>query len=222
MLLSVAIGDIHGMAELLTRLLSQIDEWLISADYEKSAQFIFLGDYVDRGPNSKEVLARVRAMQKAGAICLRGNHEQLMILSSESLLGEQNFLYNGGASTCKSLGSAEAFAEAQEWMKTLPLSYEDKLRYYVHAGVKPNVPLEQQDDDTRLWVRDEFLEFSGRFPKYIVHGHTPAIRFDLNKATPDIRNNRCNVDTGAGSGGPLSAAIFDDRQEASVHTITTY
>jgi serine/threonine protein phosphatase 1 len=206
------------MAELLTHLLSRIDEWLAG----EPAKFIFLGDYVDRGPDSKAVVDRLRAMQKAGAICLRGNHEQLMIDSTESFVGEQNFLFNGGASTLKSFGTAASFAEAQDWMKTLPISYEDELHYYVHAGVDPRVSLERQDDDTRLWIRDRFLQFTAPFPKYIVHGHTPTNRYGFGKIEPDIRHNRCNVDTGAGGGGPLSAAIFDDRHKTPIHTITTY
>jgi serine/threonine protein phosphatase 1 len=105
-------------------------------------------------------------------------------------------------------------------MGKLPTSYEDDLRYYVHAGVRPGVALDKQDDEAQLWIRDKFLRQAGPFPKYVVHGHTPTIYADPSQLTPDIRDNRCNVDTGAGIGGPLSAAIFVDRRVKPVHTIS--
>ncbi len=219
--LTVVVGDIHGMADKLQRLLSKIDEWLDSLHCEEPVQFIFLGDYVDRGPDSKWVIGKLRAMQKAGAICLRGNHEQLMIDSTESPIGEQNFLFNGGTSTRELFGSVELFKEAQNWMKTLPTFYEDELRYYVHAGIRPRIPLAQQDDYTRLWIRGEFLRFSGPFPKYVVHGHSPTTRINPAQTTPDIRDNRCNVDTGAGWEKALSAALFDNQQFKPIYTIST-
>jgi serine/threonine protein phosphatase 1 len=218
---TVAVGDIHGMADKLRRLLFQIDNWLASVKMTRPVQFIYLGDYIDRGPDSKGVIETVRAMQNAGAICLRGNHEQLMIDSTESRIGEQNFLLNGGNETRASLRSDAAFTEAQNWMKTLPTFYEDELRYYVHAGLRPRLPLDQQDDYTRLWIRDEFLRSTWRFPIYVVHGHTPTISTNPEQTTPDIRDNRCNVDTGAGWGRTLSAAIFDNCQARPVHTIST-
>ena len=87
-------------------------------------------------------------------------------------------------------------------MGKLPTSCEDDLRYYVHAGVRPGVALDKQDDEARLWICDKFLRHSKPFPKYIVHGHTPTIYADPVQLTPDIRANRCNVDTGAGSAAP--------------------
>ncbi len=219
--LTVVVGDIHGMADKLRRLLSKIDDWLSSVNCREPVQFIFLGDYVDRGPDSKWVIDKVRAMQKAGAICLRGNHEQLMIDSTESPIGEQNFLLNGGGSTQKSFASAESFEEAQDWMKTLPTFHEDELRYYVHAGIRPRIPLDQQDDYTHLWIRDEFLRYPRPFPKYVVHGHSPTIMINPAQITPEVRDNRCNVDTGAGWGQALSAAIFDNQQAKPIHTIST-
>jgi serine/threonine protein phosphatase 1 len=219
--LTVAVGDVHGMADKLHRLLAKIAAWLAQAGAGAAVQFVFLGDYIDRGPDSKEVLDTVRALRQAGAICLRGNHEQLMIDATQSALGERNFLRNGGAATLRSLGTAAAFREAQDWMRSLPTYYEDDLRYYVHAGVRPGVPLDRQDDETRLWIREEFLDYPGKYSRYIVHGHTPTILADPDRHTPEIRDNRCDVDTGAGAGGALSAAIFDDRQAAPIHTIST-
>ena len=105
-------------------------------------------------------------------------------------------------------------------MRGLPTSHEDELRYYVHAGIRPGVPLDQQTAETKLWIRDSFLRHTGPFPKYVVHGHRPTIYFDPQQTTPDVRDNRCNVDTGAGMNGYLSAAIFNDRQTKPIHTIS--
>ena len=143
-----------------------------------------------------------------------------MLDATESELGLANFLANGGDATIASLGTPAAFRDAQEWMRKLPTSYEDDLRYYVHAGVRPGLALDKQDDETKLWIRDRFLRHAAPFPKYVVHGHTPTIYAEPRQLTPEILDNRCNVDTGAGIGGPLSAAIFNARQARPIHTIS--
>lgn len=83
-MLTIAIGDIHGMAGKLEALLRKIDAWFRERHESDAPRFIFLGDYIDRGPNSREVIERVRVLQEKGAVCLRGNHEELMIQSTES------------------------------------------------------------------------------------------------------------------------------------------
>ena len=133
---------------------------------------IFLGDYIDRGPDSRQVLQIVQRLQAQGAICLRGNHEELMLGATELERGLTNFLVNGGDATIASLRTPAAFQRAQEWMRGLPTNHEDERRYYVHAGIRPGVPLDQQTAETKLWIRDSFLRHTGRFPKYIVHGHS--------------------------------------------------
>jgi serine/threonine protein phosphatase 1 len=219
-MLTIAVGDIHGMAKKLRLLLHRIDDWCKLNSGSEPHQFVFLGDYIDRGPNSREVLQIVQDLQRDGAVCLRGNHEELMLGATKSDLGLANFIANGGDATIASLGTSAAFRGAQEWMGKLPTSCEDDLRYYVHAGVRPGVALDKQDDEARLWIRDKFLRHSKPFPKYIVHGHTPTIYADPSQLTPDVRDNRCNVDTGAGIGGHLSAAIFVDQQAKPIHTIS--
>jgi serine/threonine protein phosphatase 1 len=219
-MLTIVIGDIHGMAATLRNLLGQINLWLKSNAGNEPQQFIFLGDYVDRGPDALGVLQIVQRLQAAGAICLRGNHEELMLPATESETDLINFLLNGGETTIASLGTRAAFQQAQEWMGMLPTSHEDGLRFYVHAGIRPSVPLDQQSDNTKLWIRDSFLYHTGPFPKYIVHGHTPTIYSDPRQTRPEIRDNRCNIDTGAGLTGTLSSAIFNDRQTKPIHTIS--
>jgi serine/threonine protein phosphatase 1 len=216
MLYTVAIGDIHGHSDKLARLLSEIENWIDG----QNAQYVFVGDYVNKGPDPAGVISIVRNMERAGAVCLRGNHEHTMIHANDGLVGEQRFLLNGGYETRKLFGSDAEFRHAQEWMSTLPTSYEDELRYYVHAGIDPYKPLDAQDDLTKMSIRDSFLRFKGPFPKYVVHGHTPTTRFDFTKLTPDVRDNRCCVDTGASNGGPLSAAIFNMNDRPPIHTIS--
>ena len=220
-MLTIVIGDIHGMAVKLENLLGHIDMWCAANARAELRQLIFLGDYIDRGPDSRQVLQIVQRLQAKGAICLRGNHEELMLRATDSERDLTNFLANGGGATITSLCTPAAFRRAQEWMRALPTSHEDELRYYVHAGISPGVPLDQQTAYTKLWIRDSFLRHRGPFPKYIVHGHTPTIYLDPQQTMPDVRDSRCNVDTGAGANGPLSAAIFNDRQTKPIHTIST-
>jgi serine/threonine protein phosphatase 1 len=217
---TIAIGDIHGMAGKLENLLRRIDAWLEANRVSEPHKFIFLGDYIDRGPQSREVLEIAQRLQTQGAICLRGNHEELMLRATESETGRANFLVNGGDATIASLRTAAAFQRAQEWMRELPTSCEDDLRYYVHAGVLPGLALDQQNEKTKLWIRDVFLRHAGAFPKYIVHGHSPTILTNPRQVTPEIRDNRCNVDTGAGMRGLLSAAIFNESQAKPIDTIS--
>ena len=219
-MLTIVIGDIHGMAGKLKNLLGQIDGWLHANPEGEPHQLVLLGDYIDRGPDSRQVLQIVQRLQAQGAICLRGNHEELMLGATESERGLTNFRLNGGDATIASLRTPAAFQRAQQWMRGLPTSHEDERRYYVHAGIRPGVPLDQQTAETKLWIRDSFLRHTGQFPKYVVHGHSPTIYFDPQQTTPDVRDNRCNVDTGAGMNGYLSAAIFNDRQTKPIHTIS--
>jgi serine/threonine protein phosphatase 1 len=204
----------------LENLLGQIDMWCAANVRAALRQLIFFGDYIDRGPDSHQVLQIVQHLQAEGAICLRGNHEELMLQATESEGDLTNFLANGGDATITSLRTPAAFRRAQEWMRALRTSHEDEVRYYVHAGIHPGVPLDQQTAETKLWIRDSFICHRGPFPKYIVHGHTPTIYLDPQQTRPDVRDNRCNVDTGAGMNGPLSAAIFNDRQTKPIHTIS--
>lgn len=215
---TIAIGDIHGHAEKLSALIVVVERWRAEHAASQETQLIFLGDYIDRGPHSAEVLQTVRALQAAGAVCLRGNHEDLMIHSVETELDRQNFLINGGGETCRSLGSVEAFDDAREWMLELPLFHEDAHRYFVHAGVRPGLMLHEQSPKDQMWIRDLFLSYDQPFERYIVHGHTPI---KTGADLPDVRSNRCNLDTGAGHSGPLSAAVFADDHPLPVYLMNS-
>ena len=219
---TVAIGDIHGMYDMLDRLLVEIDAFSIREREIGHPKLVFLGDYVDRGPDSRRVVRRLRALQGEFAVCLRGNHENMMLRCEDRSIDWQKFLVNGGTQTLASYeGHEDEFKNDRRWMASLPTSYEDELRIFVHAGIKPDQPLADQTDDTKIWTRDEFINFRGGFPKYVVHGHTPTFRrYSSDPGSPDVRENRCNLDTGACYGGTLSAAFFNDAEAKPFHTIS--
>ena len=219
-MVTAAIGDIHGMHGHLTRLLRGIAAYAESQAWPEPPLLVFLGDYVDRGPASREVVQLLRHLHQKGAVCLRGNHEEMMARCRSGAFAMSQFLANGGVATLASYADRFTdFEEDQHWMRALPTSYEDDLRIFVHAGLMPRRPLDAQDDETKLWIRDRFLNYDGAFPKYVVHGHTPVHYRGLEGA-PEIKTNRCDLDTGACYGGTLSAGFFDERQAAPFHTIS--
>jgi serine/threonine protein phosphatase 1 len=206
-----AIGDIHGRADLLIALLEAIR---LAHPVHSAGKLIFLGDLVDRGPDSAKTIAIVRALQNAtrqGVVeCLRGNHEQMMIDWFRS--GDDLWLTNGGLATIESFGllhgNDAALAEAVAWMEALPTWREDEAHIYVHAGLRPKRPIDQQQDQDRLWIREGFLNVDYDFGKHVIHGHTPRLE------GPERRSFRTNIDTGAVYGGALTGAILDDTSAA--------
>jgi serine/threonine protein phosphatase 1 len=219
---TVAIGDIHGMYDMLDRLLVEINAFSIRERGIERPKLVFLGDYVDRGPDSRRVVRRLRALQGEFAVCLRGNHKDMMWRCEDRSIDWQKFILNGGTQTLASYaGHEDEFENDRRWMASLRTSYEDELRIFVHAGIKPDQPLAEQTDDTKMWTRDEFINFQDAFPKYVVHGHTPTFRrYSSDPGSPDVRGNRCNLDTGACYGGTLSAAFFNDAEAGPFQTIS--
>jgi serine/threonine protein phosphatase 1 len=217
-----AIGDIHGRADLLDRLTARIDADLHRNPVPHSIE-IYLGDYIDRGPSSREVIDRLIARQRThSVVCLKGNHESLVtdfIKHPEVLAHWQEF---GALTTLMSYGLHPKFRPgaheqvelAREFNLALPKSHREffanlKLYFscgdyfFVHAGVKPGIRLGKQREEDLLWIRDEFLSYEGWFGKIVVHGHTPVKR-------PDFRTNRINIDTGAYATGVLTGLILED------------
>lgn len=213
-MLTYAVGDIHGRADLLDALLGRIDAHAAS----RTRRLVFLGDYVDRGPQSASVLDRVRALQRretVHVVCLKGNHEDMMLRAARGS-GEWDavWLRNGGDATLSSYGVgrvAEVPADMLDWLAARQTSFEDERRCYVHAGLDPARDRLDQSDRDRLWIREAFLAGDHDFGKLVVHGHTPT-----RDGRPEIRPHRVNVDTGAVYGGPLTAAIFDESEDAPV------
>lgn len=203
--LTYAIGDVHGRADLLDALLDRIE-----AHREgRPRQLVFLGDYVDRGPDSAGVVRRLRALRAAepdAVVCLMGNHEDMMLRAGRDGESLRHWRANGGDETLASYGvdRVEAVpADDLTWIAGLPTLHRDARRYFVHAGLDPGLPAEAASPRTRLWVRELFLETEHDFGRHVVHGHTPRRDFQ-----PDLRRYRTNLDTGAVYGGALTAGAF--------------
>jgi serine/threonine protein phosphatase 1 len=206
MTLSYCLGDVHGCLHKLTELVHRCNDDAAG----RAMRFVFLGDYVDRGANSRGVVQFLLELQRAHPdrdVFLKGNHEDLMVAAADSDFFEERWLSNGGKETLESyrLTSAVELPEDHvNWLRRLPLFFDDGLRFFVHAGVHPDRSLDRQDDDDLLWIRKPFLTSEKDYGRLIVHGHTP-----LKDGEPDLRTNRLNLDSGAVFGGPLTAAVFD-------------
>lgn len=202
-----AIGDIHGCSDLLDALLARIADHAAGRD----RHLVFLGDYIDRGPDSAAVLktvSRLHWSEPDRVTCLMGNHERMLLDAIQTKEAELHWLHNGGDATLASFGVGEIADVPQtiiDWIENLPTLHEDRLRWYVHAGFPPGAdPLASSDHD-RLWIREPFLGEDCDFGRHVVHGHTPQ-----RDGRPELRPYRTNLDTAAVYGGPLTAGVFGD------------
>lgn len=211
-----AIGDVHGRSDLLKQLLTVIDVDLARSSPIRPIQ-VFLGDYVDRGPDSRGVLDLLIERQHSHeTVFLKGNHEAFLMEVLHDPTKLQGWRQFGGLTTLMSYGTMptmnpndeDQFRLIDTFAKAMPASHLRFLSelqpsfscgdfFFVHAGVKPGVPLAEQSEADLLWIREEFLSSEIDFGKYIVHGHTPV-------AAPDIHPNRINIDTGAYATGNLT------------------
>jgi serine/threonine protein phosphatase 1 len=216
-------GDIHGRFDLLERLSSKVRQ-----DFERSrpprAVEIYLGDYIDRGPDSRDVIEwLITSPPLAGErICLMGNHEDLLLSALNDLSEMPNWLFNGAAETIGSYlveegVAARDFASLEDirlsFISAFPVSHREFISalrrkiifggyFFVHAGIRPGRPLDQQVPDDLIWIREPFLSSDADFGKLVVHGHTPVSR-------PDIRPNRINIDTGAVFSDCLTCLVLE-------------
>jgi serine/threonine protein phosphatase 1 len=212
-----AIGDIHGCLGPLLELLAQLR-------VRPEDELVFLGDYIDRGPDSKGVLDYLAAERKPNWHLLRGNHEQMLIdwLGTTNPLAASNWLLNGGHQTLQSYVPKERLDEVRgedihallkdsispahvELLNALPLTYETPDYFFCHAGVNLDRPLDAQEADDLLWIRRKFLDDPRPTPKLVVHGHTPVEKVDLSR-------DRINLDTGCVYGGFLTAISLPDKK----------
>jgi serine/threonine protein phosphatase 1 len=204
-----AIGDIHGRLDLFEAALRAIEAY----DGAAERQVVCLGDYVDRGPQSGPLVERLMGLCGPGFVCLMGNHETMMLeaLRGPIRRGEAFWLGNGGAETLQSYGGRRSVPAAHlDWLERLPLWWSDAYRYYVHAGLEPGLPIEAQDAQALLWIRDRFLLAGpGDLPRHVVHGHTPRWRGKPDPSLPEVLPQRTNLDTGAWMTGVLSVGVFD-------------
>jgi len=215
------VGDIHGHLESLQEVLRKIRADIESRPVSE-ALTVFVGDYVDRGLDSRAVIdALMRETGIGTKITLRGNHEEVMLAALDNAEGMRRWCQIGGVQTLFSYGvdvqelmRGRGFETARtallaalpashlNWLRGLPIRYETEGYFFCHAGINPDRPLDAQRDADLLWVRDRFIRDERRFPKIIVHGHSPVERIE-------VRHNRINVDTGAFCTGNLSCVSLE-------------
>jgi serine/threonine protein phosphatase 1 len=205
MSLTYAIGDVHGALHKLQNLVARCEQHA----EDRPFRFVFLGDYIDRGPQSSGVVRFLIGLQLSipqRVFTLAGNHETTVLAIIDGATPAEHWLWQGGEATLESYGVADARQlprDHVDWMRALRLSHDDGRRFFVHAGIDPDKPFDAQDEVDMVWIREPFLSDRRDHGRLIVHGHTP-----LSNGSPDLRSNRLNLDTGAGYGGPLTAAVF--------------
>jgi serine/threonine protein phosphatase 1 len=219
-----AIGDVHGCIDLLKHLLDRIGEHARTLPPTRSLYLILIGDVIDRGPHSADVLALLYDLhrQNANVITLLGNHEAAML---EALAGDvdafRQWIAVGGAETLQSFGveprrsgehPRDYLMRARRaippgwltWLSNCPLSVRSGDYFFVHAGIRPGVALDRQTRQDMLWIREDFLPDQRHHGAVIVHGHTIT-------RSVERRANRIGIDTGAYRSGVLSAIYLEGR-----------
>lgn len=228
-----AIGDIHGCSDLLETLLDQITaDNLMRADMQ-SKKLVFLGDYIDRGPDSARVIDILTHGLPDGyeAIFLKGNHEAMLLEALENTKSALFWMQNGGRETIASYAFRKELLDSDsepdtddpmpvftqdlppehlDFLASLQHSYQCGDYFFAHAGVHPDRPLDQQKDRDLMWIRDRFLFSEKDFGKIIVHGHTPVREVDT-------ADNRIGIDTAAVYGGKLTALMLEGKQRKFLH-----
>jgi serine/threonine protein phosphatase 1 len=227
------VGDIHGRADLLAQMHGLIQDDA-SRHRSRHRVVVYLGDYVDRGLESRQVIDMLLEEPLSGfeQIHLLGNHEQAMLDFLEDPSIGPAWLYYGGAATLYSYGinaqakppeGAERFANLSvelarllpplhlRFLRRLALHHIEGDYLFVHAGVRPGVPIERQQPEDLLYIRDEFLNFADTYGRIVVHGHT--ITND-----PDVRPNRIGIDTGAFATGRLTCLVLDGPERRFIQT----
>lgn len=209
-----SIGDTHGCAQELREMIAK----LLLRFGDTPSTIVMVGDYIDRGPDSRGVIDILRNWNHPTVrlVTLRGNHDEMMIRAClyDDKDMEEIWLTDdsGGAMTVMSMGAE--INEYAQWMDdNLVDSYEEGNLFFCHAGVDPDYDLKDQIADDLLWIREPFLSHRGSFGKVVVHGHSPAY------GAPEIKSNRVNVDTGCVFGGILSAVVFDNDIVVAIETV---
>lgn len=209
-----AVGDVHGHSGELAALTAEIRRDAAGSAPGGRPLIVFLGDYVDRGPDSRGVLDALLALEVDPAfevVALKGNHEDALIRFLAEPGYAQAWIDNWGETTLRSYGIdpwggeavqarfAAAFPDAHRaFLGRLRPSLEIGDYFFAHAGVRPGVALADQTERDLMWIRWEFLQSDADFGKVVVHGHTPS-------ETPELKANRINVDTGVYFTGVLTA-----------------
>lgn len=227
-----AIGDIHGRLDLLRSLHKKIRKDAAKAP-NKRKTLVYLGDYVDRGPQSSDVIDVLvhEPLEGFRTVHLKGNHEDFLLRFLEDASIGPDWMMNGGMETLESYdlqsydrGCAWDGLEGlrQDFLDVLPDSHLGFLRdldlyheegdyLFVHAGIKPGVAVEKQADEDLMWIRHEFLDSEADLGRIVVHGHTI-------RNAPDERPNRIGIDTGAFFSGRLTCLVLDGTRRDFLHT----
>jgi serine/threonine protein phosphatase 1 len=216
-----AVADIHGRLDLLRILLD-----LITADAAARgarAKIVFTGDYVDRGSDSYGVIERLMAGPERDEdefLCLCGNHDELFVRSVTTGAEVPDwawFLFDHTLESYSRAGDRltmrDRLQRHVDFLSTLPLTHDDDAYFFVHAGIRPLVPLADQDEEDLLWIREEFLDHVGELPRRVVHGHT------IIGDRPVFATNRISADTGAYRSGILTAIVLDRGEEHFIQAV---
>jgi serine/threonine protein phosphatase 1 len=213
-----AVGDLHGRFDLLQAMATLIRRDLATAPSPRSIE-IFLGDYVDRGPRSREVVDWLIDTPPIAneRICLMGNHEDMLLEALNEPGAAANWLYNGGDATLASYGiNVRPYAartnisgllrehlppKHRAFLEGLKRMADYNPYLFVHAGIRPGRRLAEQDPKDLVWIREPFLFSEADLGRVVVHGHTPVER-------PEVRPNRVNIDTGAFFSGCLTCLVL--------------
>ncbi|WP_225873909.1 metallophosphoesterase family protein [Terrihabitans soli] len=215
------VGDVHGRADLLEIIHRRIDR--DTQDSKGRVLEVYLGDYIDRGGDSAKTIAKlVKRREQHELVCLRGNHEDMLLGFLQDPGCLDAWLRLGAGSTLASYGvnvgtlasrsrrqvHTELLAnlpqEHADFLETLPSHYEIGGYFFAHAGVRPSVDLQKQSENDLTTIRADFLEHTGDFGRIVVHGHTPVV-------APEFRPNRINIDTGAFATGTLTCLKIGGR-----------
>ncbi|MEM7223396.1 MAG: metallophosphoesterase family protein [Pseudomonadota bacterium] len=213
-----AVGDIHGCLAQLERLHEMIRADAAQSSAERLVA-VYVGDYIDRGPDCRGVVEHLLSAPLPGfeTVYLRGNHEDFLLEFLEDPRRMSGWMMNGAASTLSSYGvslSASAASEVRSELRfNMPEShvafYQSLVLWhlegdylFVHAGILPGVPIEEQEPKDLMWIRERFLDSNQDHGKIVVHGHTPI-------EEPELRFNRIGIDTGAVYGGQLTALVLE-------------
>lgn len=226
-----AIGDIHGRLDLFEELIHAIERDELDEPASGQTTVVLLGDLIDRGPQSAQVVARAREWQARRPLrILAGNHEEMFLESFDSADVLRHFLKHGGKETVLSYGLPEAVCnnatleEIQAHMHgCVPKQDRDFIAgfescvsigdfLFVHAGIRPGVPLEAQVRRDMLWIRDPFLRYQDMHPQFVIHGHTIC-------ETIDEHSNRTGIDTGAFRSGILTAIVLEGERRRYIQAV---
>jgi serine/threonine protein phosphatase 1 len=226
-----AIGDIHGEADLL----KQIHE-IITADasnFNGKKTIVYLGDYIDRGEQSCQVIELLLSnpLKTFEPIYLRGNHERAMLDFIEFPGAAATWLTFGGREALNSYGIPLEYIPSMQHVGEIAEQLDDVLPnehrrfltttcidswqcgsyYFVHAGIRPGIDLENQTQEDKLWIRDEFLCSSINHGAIVVHGHSITMQ-------PELLPNRIGIDTGAFNTGVLTALVLEGKEQRLLQT----